>query len=175
MSKNVEIKARIHNIQLFVEKAKLIADKPSVVVLHQTDTYFQVPKGRLKLRQIQDQKTELIFYDRPDTEGPKLSNYDKQEFQTSQEAEGLKKVLTSSLGIIGVVSKERHLLMCGQTRIHIDNVKDLGHFMELEVVLNEGETLEYGEKVANDLMEKLGISKEDLISGSYINLLTKSK
>ncbi|KAG8180810.1 hypothetical protein JTE90_008595 [Oedothorax gibbosus] len=172
MSKTVEIKARIPNIQLFMEKAKLIADKP-VVVLHQTDTYFQVPNGRLKLRQIQDQKTELIFYDRPDTEGPKLSN--SKDFQTSQEGEGLKKVLTSSLGIIGEVSKERHLLMCGQTRIHVDNVKGLGYFMELEVVLNEGETLEYGEKVANDLMEKLGTSKEDLISGCDIDLLTKSK
>ncbi|GBN46028.1 hypothetical protein AVEN_127713-1 [Araneus ventricosus] len=171
MSRNVEIKAKINDLQGFLKRAASISDKPEVI-LQQIDTYFKVPNGRLKLRQIQNEKSELIFYDRPDTEGPKLSNYNKQEFQNSEEAEGLKKVLESSLGLVGVVSKQRHLFMSGQTRIHVDDVKNLGHFMELEVMLKEGESLEYGEKIAQDLMTKLGVQKEDLLSGSYINLLT---
>ncbi|GFS30218.1 CYTH domain-containing protein [Nephila pilipes] len=170
MSRNIEIKAKILDFQTFLDKANCISDKP-VIVMHQVDTYFKIPSGRLKLRQIENQRTELIYYDRPDTEGPKLSKYSKQEFQNFEEAEGLKKVLESSLGLVGMVDKQRYLYMHGQTRIHVDDVKNLGHFMELEVVLKEGETIEYGEKIAHDLMLKLGIQKEDLLSGSYINLL----
>ncbi|XP_055950526.1 uncharacterized protein LOC129984628 [Argiope bruennichi] len=171
MSRNVEIKAKIDDLKGFLKRAALTSGKLEAI-LHQVDTYFKVPNGRLKLRQIQNEKSELIFYDRPDTEGPKLSNYYKQVFQNFEEAEGLKKVLESSLGLVGIVSKRRHLFMYGQTRIHVDDVKNLGHFMELEVVLEEGESLEYGEKIAQDLMTKLGVQKEDLLSGSYINLLT---
>ncbi|GIY30811.1 CYTH domain-containing protein [Caerostris extrusa] len=154
-------------------KANALTDKPAVI-LKQVDTYFKVPNGRLKLRQIENLKSELIYYDRPDTEGPKLSNYHKKEFQNSDEVEGLREILESSLGLVGVVSKERHLLICGQTRIHVDDVKDLGYFMELEVMLKEGETIEYGENIAQDLMLKLGIEKENLLSGSYINLINKT-
>ncbi|GFU78452.1 CYTH domain-containing protein [Trichonephila clavipes] len=170
MSRNIEIKAKIQDLQAFLENASSISDKPEIV-MHQIDTYFKIPSGRLKLRQIENQGTELIYYDRPDTEGPKLSNYRKQEFQNFEEAEGLKKVLEASLGLVGVVDKQRYLYMYGQTRIHVDDVKNLGHFMELEVVLKKGETVEYGEKIAQDLMLKLGVQTGDLLSGSYINLL----
>jgi adenylate cyclase class IV len=75
----------------------------------------------------------LIFYDRPDTDGPKLSTYNKCFLGTS--GQELRAVLAAAQGERLVVEKTRHLFMVGQTRIHIDEVKGLGSFMELEVLL----------------------------------------
>ena len=61
--------------------------------------------------------------------------------------------------------------LIGATRIHLDEVEGLGTFMELEVVLSKDQTSEYGAAIAGDLMTKLGIQTEDLISGAYIDLL----
>ncbi|MBN3321162.1 JIP2 protein, partial [Atractosteus spatula] len=73
---------------------------------------------------------QLIFYERPDVVGPKLSNY---SISVTNDPDGLKKVLSDALGVKGTVKKERHLYMVGQTRVHVDAVEGLGHFMELEV------------------------------------------
>jgi len=71
----------------------------------------------------------------------------------------------------GVVKKSRSLPLVGQTRAHLDDVDGLGHFMELEVVLEEGQSEREGEAIARDLMEKLGIDNEDLIASAYVDLL----
>lgn len=112
----------------------------------------------------------MIYYDRPDTEGPKLSSYEKAHIN-SESVPNLAKVLEKALGSTGVVKKVRHLYMVGQTRVHIDSVDGLGDFMELEVVLRPEQTPEEGEKIALDLMEKLGVGKGDLMSGAYTDLL----
>lgn len=67
----------------------------------------------------------------------------------------------------------RKLYMVGQTRIHIDTVKDLGHFMELEVVLAPEQTVEDGQKIASELQKKLGVQNEDLIDNAYVDMLLK--
>ncbi|MRA75980.1 hypothetical protein GH890_31595 [Bacillus thuringiensis] len=68
--------------------------------------------------------------------------------------------------------KERRMLdMVGQTRIHIDQVEGLGRVMEREVVLGENDTVEGGVKIAEDLMDKLGVFKTDLIDVAYIDML----
>lgn len=87
--------------------------------------------------------------------------------------ESLNDVLGKSLGALGCVKKVRNLFLVGQTRIHVDSVEELGDFMELEVTLKEEESVEDGEKIAQNLMEKLGVEKEDLISGAYHDLLNK--
>ena len=45
----------------------------------------------------------------------------------------LQKVLSLALDVRGVVKKTRYLYMVGQTRVHVDQVDNLGDFMELEV------------------------------------------
>lgn len=65
--------------------------------------------------------------------------------------------------------------MVGQTRVHCDSVEGLGDFAELEVVLREDQKLDEGVKIANDLMEKLGILQEDLISGAYMDMIIKKQ
>ena len=74
---------------------------------------------------------ELIYYDRPDCEGPKISDFAKS---TTNEPDILRNVLSLSLGVRGRVKKTRLLFIHKQTRIHIDRVEGLGNFMELEVL-----------------------------------------
>lgn len=78
----------------------------------------------------QDRSAELIFYDRPNCDGPKLSKYDKCSVPDGSQ---MASVLSYALGVEGSVRKKRQLFMVGQTRVHIDYVEDLGNFMELEV------------------------------------------
>jgi adenylate cyclase class IV len=78
----------------------------------------------------QDKTAELIFYERPDGDGPKLSKYEKCTLPDGSQAAS---VLSRALGVKGRVRKNRQLFMVGQTRMHIDYVEDLGNFMELEV------------------------------------------
>ncbi len=64
--------------------------------------------------------------------------------------------------------------MVGQTRVHCDHVEGLGDFMELEVQMRDGQTPEEGQQIAEELMKKLDVQKEDLIAGAYIDLLLKA-
>lgn len=167
MPSNVEIKAAVHNMQHLMQRAGELSGSEGTII-RQQDTFFTVEKGRLKLRNFMDGKGQLIFYERPDTDGPKLSNY---SISPTADPEGLTKVLTDAMGMVGQVTKERHLFMVGQTRVHVDTVEGLGHFMELEVVMKEGQSTEEGVSIAHKLMEQLGVKEEDLIEGAYMDLL----
>ena len=139
-------------------------------VILQEDTFFNVPQGRLKLRILAPDRSQLIFYTRPDQEGPKRSDY---HISYSSDPENLKHVLELAYGIRGVVKKTRYLYLVGQTRVHLDDVKGLGHFMELEVVMREGQGDAEGQAIAEDLMTSLGVERSDLIDGAYMDLLEK--
>ncbi|XP_071452682.1 adenylate cyclase CyaB [Hetaerina americana] len=169
MARNVEIKAKVRDLGSLIEKATGLSSSESVF-LEQEDVFYQISTGRLKLRSEKGLDSTLIFYDRPDVEGPKLSNYEKCPISES-EVPGIKRVLAKALGERGVVRKKRQLIMVGQTRVHVDSVEGLGDFMELEVMLEEHQSPEEGQEIAESLMEKLGIHKEDLLSGAYFDML----
>lgn len=171
MPSNVEIKARVPDFEDMKKRAyELSGQEPTVI--NQEDTFFNVPNGRLKLRKQQGQKGQLIFYKRSDTQGPKLSDY---SFHFTNDPFTLQNTLGQALGIQGHVKKVRFLYLVGQTRVHVDSVEGLGEFMELEVVLRDGQTAEEGQRIAYDLMHKLGIQMSDLVSCAYIDLfLNKS-
>jgi predicted adenylyl cyclase CyaB len=71
-----------------------------------------------------------------------------------------------------MVRKRRTLYLVGQTRVHLDEVEGLGHYLELEVVLEPEESTEDGAAVAHELMATLGISDEDLEANAYIDLIS---
>ncbi|XP_078409267.1 uncharacterized protein LOC144687280 [Cetorhinus maximus] len=171
MPRNVEIKAAVRDWNQLMEKAKRLSKSEGVLIL-QEDTFFNVLKGRLKLRNLKNGGGQLIFYQRADMDGPKLSDY---SISPTADPDGLTVVLSDALGVKGVVKKERWLYMVGQTRIHIDQVHGLGNFMELEVVLSEDQSLEEGEAIAQKLMDELGIKKEDLMTGAYMDLILTNK
>ncbi|XP_034948593.1 uncharacterized protein [Chelonus insularis] len=158
--RNIEIKAILRDADsVKINAKKLSGCEPTV--LKQVDTFYFVPNGYLKLRVLS----------RPKDEGPKLSNYTKISFTDKSALEAIDKILTDANGRVGVVEKTRLLYLVGQSRIHIDNVLNLGNYMEIEVVLEDHQDTKVGEEIANDLMSKLGINKDDLLANAYIDML----
>ncbi|XP_068712504.1 uncharacterized protein [Montipora foliosa] len=121
------------------------------------------------LRYLQNRPSQLIFYERDDKSGPKMSNF---HIATTNNPDDLANVLSHALGQKGIVKKRRLLYLVGQTRVHCDDVEGLGHFMELEVVMKENQSATEGEAIAKDLMSKLGLKDADLVKGAYIDLLS---
>lgn len=109
-------------------------------------------------------------YSRPDTEGPKLSQFNIIE---TSEPDVLNKMLAASIGVKGEVRKSRHLFLYDQTRIHLDQVEGLGNFLEFEVCLRPDETTEHGTTVANEMMKLFEIKENDLMAGAYLDELLK--
>jgi adenylate cyclase class IV len=166
MAANVEIKARVRDLPALERAATALSGVPPTV-LGQEDTFFPVPRGRLKLRRLAADRGELIYYDRPNEAGPKQSQY---SIARAAEPDALATVLSRSLGTAGVVRKERRLYLVGQTRIHLDRVDGLGDFVELEVVLRPGQSTAEGHAIAAGLMRQLGIQEDDLVAGAYLDL-----
>ena len=83
----------------------------------------------------------------------------------------MKEILSATLGVTGMVRKTRTLYLIDQTRVHIDEVEGLGTFLELEVVLREGQTEAEGELIAERLMSEFRIDKQALIPEAYVDLL----
>jgi len=171
MARNIEIKARAADFAAQKQAATDITTR-DMEIIHQEDVFFNVPDGRLKLRIFSPEHAELIFYTRPDQQGPKMSNY---EISTTHDPEGLKSILNSAYGIRATVVKTRYLFMSGRTRIHFDEVESLGNFIELEVVLSENEQFSDAEDEATGLMSTLGIENHDLIEGAYVDMLEHSE
>jgi len=167
MPVNIEIKARLKDFEALRRRAEAVSDKP-VQVIPQVDTFFRTGQGRLKLRELGSGAAQLVYYERPDHDGPKHSDYRILE---TNDPESLKDILRFALGIRGVVRKTRYLYLVGQTRVHLDDVDGLGQFMELEVVLRSDQSDEDGQAIARELMTKLGVNDSDLLEGAYMDLM----
>jgi len=167
MALNIEIKARVDDFNALKARAESLSGKP-LKIIQQEDTFFNIKTGRLKLRVLAPDLGELIFYERLDREGPKRSEY---HLARTHDPENLKTALSLALGVRGVVVKTRYLYMAGQTRIHLDDVQGLGHFIELEVVLRDDQNDAEGQSIAEDLMEVLGIREDTLLKGAYMDML----
>jgi len=167
MPRNVEIKARVDDLEAVRARVTTLTSAPAEH-LTQTDTFFLVPNGRLKLRELGDRTAELIFYDRPDQPGPKASTYTRCPVV---DATLLRSVLTASVGVRGVVEKEREVFLHEQTRIHLDRVEGLGTFLELEVAIGDDEPLSTGEAIARDILQFLDVGDDQLVAAAYIDLL----
>ncbi|MDZ7611880.1 MAG: class IV adenylate cyclase [Candidatus Moranbacteria bacterium] len=164
---SIEIKAK-SNKQEFIRK--ILKSKKAVFkgTDHQIDTYFEAKNGRLKLREGKIENY-LIHYQRENKEGPKQS--DITLFRSSPKS-SLKEILTKALGLLVVVDKKREIYFIDNVKFHIDKVKGLGTFVEIEAIDNDGsiekERLFEQCQFFLDLFE---ISQEGLIPVSYSDLL----
>lgn len=167
MPRNVEVKARIDSIEDVLPRVLGCTDGlPQAIA--QDDTFFACASGRLKLRVFCDGRGELIAYRRPDTLGPKVSDY---LVTVVDDPDALRATLACALGIVGRVVKQRTLLLAGRTRVHLDRVEGLGDFLELEVVLRDDESADDGAAVAHAMLNRLGVDAAQLVTRAYLDLL----
>jgi adenylate cyclase class IV len=167
MPRNIEIKACIDSIEALLPRARALADGDAQLI-EQDDSFFEVPHGRLKLRQFADGSAELIHYHRPDSGEAKASDYVRVPVP---DPTALREALARACGLKGRVRKQRWLLLAGATRIHLDRVEGLGDFMELEVVMRDGQPDREGVATAEALMQVLGLADAPRLAGAYLDLL----
>jgi len=172
MGANIEVKARIRDWERQYAEAERLAGEQATMI-EQVDTFFNAPTGHLKLRQFSPESGELIFYQRPDQPGPKLSEY---SITATNSPLSLCETLAQAFGVSGELRKRRWLFLShrwdAHTRIHLDEVKGLGRFIELEVVLAPGQAPEEGEEIAERFRAALDIQDDDLIDCAYVDLMT---
>jgi predicted adenylyl cyclase CyaB len=132
--KNLELKVKVYDFRRVIRLLKSMgaADQGKFV---QTDTYYYCRKGRLKVRETEGSDIELISYQRQDTENSKISDYQLMAIQPRQLVR-LKMLLAISLGETIVVKKVRQVWLYKHTKIHLDQVKSLGKFIELETAMD---------------------------------------
>ncbi len=169
MPRNLEVKATIRSV-LEAEQTARFINATFEGTLHQVDTYFNVPRGRLKSREINNESAELIFYERDESSKHRESNY--RVFPCG-EISLLKEILEKSLGIRATVKKKRDLFMYNSTRIHLDEVENLGSFLELETPVED--SLDEAQEVVAFLVREFNIQDADFVLGSYVDLLTAKK
>lgn len=165
---NIEIKAKCFHPEK-VEAFLLSNGARFVGVDHQKDTYFNVPAGRLKLRQGNIENT-LIFYNRPDQDGPKQS-----DFYLSKMNDGAAtgRLLEAALGVKVVVDKYRKIFYIDNVKFHIDEVPELGSFVEIEAgnLADPSKTIDDLKKQCDFYMKCFEINDGDLIHHSYSDMI----
>ena len=164
---NVEIKARTNNTDAI--RNWLIDQKADFKGTDwQTDIYFNVSNGRLKLRQ-GNIENNLIFYLRPDQEGPKQSNFQLLKVDNPNL---LSEMLAHSIGIKTVVRKKRDIYYMDNVKFHIDEVPGLGNFVEIEAGnINNDLSREQLLEQCNYYMHALNIEETDLLDRSYSDMI----
>jgi len=162
VASNLELKTRLQDLQTALDRG-LSQGATDEGILVQEDTYFRCSQGRLKLRCFGDGTSELIAYQRPNRGSARYSEYIKVPVG---DRDAVKHALELVLGVRVVVRKKRHLLLYRGCRIHLDDVDQLGTFLEFEVPAGAG---------AHALMKELcgifQVRAHETIAGSYADLL----
>jgi len=161
--RNIELKARLHDLASARRVAERLTTK-RLGMQHQVDTYFHCRHGRLKLREIDGLSAQLVWYARPDGDGPQASDYRLVPVSNPKTLRG---ALASALGVCGVVEKHREIFLYHNVRIHLDEVVRLGRFLEFEAVLGPKVDDRAGHAQLDELAGRFGIREDDLLSGSY--------
>lgn len=168
MSENIEFKAKVTDYDEMKSAMQSITQSEPVI-LEQTDVYYNVKKGRAKLRTICNIRHELIIYRRKDLAGPKSSKYTRIKVKHYKL---VNKIMSSLFGVRGVVKKYRTLFLKDNIRFHLDRVDSLGSFMEIEYIVSPMQDKEDIKSQVDGLLQALNIQKEMLVNCSYIDLLT---
>lgn len=163
--RNIEMKARLADPNAAERTCRTLGATPGGVV-KQRDTYYNVAHGRLKFREENPGRTEIIFYRRPDVLGPKASDYMVEPADPA-----VKSLLAEALGILAVVEKARTLYLWENVRIHLDHVKGLGSFIEFEAVLSPPYDDADGRRKLDQLIEAFGLQAGQHLRQSYLDLV----
>ena len=162
--RNIELKAKLRDRDQALKACENL-QAAAQGDIHQLDTYFKVPEGRLKLREAEPGRCELVFYHRPDTAGTKGCDYLLEPANAS-----IKPFLGEALGVLAVVDKVRSLYLWENVRIHLDRVETLGDFIEFEAVLSEEYDDEDGFAKLDTLIKTFSLTPEDMCTASYLEM-----
>jgi adenylate cyclase class 2 len=165
--RNVELKARDPDSSASLEVCRALGAEDRNTI-EQRDTYFKVARGGLKLREEQPGRPHLIQFERASEPQQRESRYRIIEVS---DGPALCAALAAAIGIRGVVAKRRHLLLWQSVRIHLDEVEQLGTFIELEAVAPPGSNLTHEHRLVAELRDALGITDERLVALGYAEQL----
>jgi predicted adenylyl cyclase CyaB len=164
---NFEFKAKTNDLS-FLENKFLELDPEFIGEDHQTDTYFNVTEGRLKLRE-GNIENSLIYYERKNIAGAKQS--DVILFKHTADP-SLKDILIKVHGIKVVVNKIRKIYFIENVKFHFDTVKSLGTFVEVEAIDTTGSKgIEKLKEQCRKYQTYFGFADSDLVSLSYSDML----
>ncbi len=165
----VELKARVESLATVRDKLTQYAAR-QIGIFHQIDTYFKVPKGRLKLREIEGlTDAELIYYERENTASPKRTTV---FILRIPQPKALKQTFEQIIEIKAVVRKIREIYVYEGVQIHLDTIRDLGLFVEFEYMTSEDSEQQEKDRLRLEkLREKFGISPNQMERFSYSDLI----
>lgn len=167
---NIEIKARCSD-PTSIRTYLLTHEADFKGIDEQTDTYFHVNHGRLKLRE-GNIENNLIFYERDNQAGPKTSQFHLIKIQ---DAKGLKEVLAKSMGVKVIVQKKREIYYIANVKFHIDEVPGLGSFIEIEAGNIQADlSKEELKEQCDKYMRTFRIADKDLVDVSYSDMLLET-
>jgi adenylate cyclase class IV len=167
--KNLEIKASSADFPRLQRVLHHLGARQKPRPLEEVDWYFEVPRGRLKLRQCRGRKAaELIFYVRSDAARARTSEYQKLPVA---DARGTLRLLRAMFVPGPSVRKRRDLWLYGRTRVHLDRVSRLGTFVEIEVPFTRSAA--EARRVMTLLRDRMGIGPGDALACSYADLLAR--
>ena len=162
---NFEFKARLNNEQQ-VRAALKRLDARFIGTDHQVDTYFRVPSGRLKVREGRLENA-LIFYQRSNLRRARQAAV---EMMLLPRRNSLRAILARSLGTLAVVDKRREIYFVKNVKIHLDRVRRLGKFLEVEAISRVGDVKKIRSQ-ARQFQKLFGISSKDIVAESYSDLI----
>ena len=162
---NVELKCELRDLERARELCRE-AGAAETAVLHQTDTYYRVPSGRLKRRETAGRPTEWVLYERADVDGARSSHYELLDDEAALERFG-----DPPGEVWAVVRKRRELWMRGDVRIHLDDVEGLGRYLELEALVTPHQDREQATAALEALRTVLSPSLGPVVRFSYSDLV----
>ncbi len=163
----VELKARIGSGE---EVRRRLVDAGGLLerTVHQRDVYFDNVVGRLKLRAEMPGISQLVYYLRPNVKATKESRI---RLDPVPPGDNVLAHLSNTLGIKIVVEKTRQIYRWQDTQVHIDLVEGLGEFLEFEHEVADASDVGPWHERLMEMLVELGGSRDDLIEGSYSDMM----
>ncbi|RMG64085.1 MAG: CYTH domain-containing protein [Calditrichaeota bacterium] len=169
--KNIEIKYQLPDVRTFKAKLRRLAGVSYAYIHHQQDIFFDVPEGRLKLRIEEEKPPCLIHYFRTDQARPRPSQFTLTPVDSPRRTLA---ELQHRYGVLGKVEKWRELYWFRNVRIHIDNVRGLGWFVEFESVVSPEVSERQARKNLDELLADLSPLLGEPQTHSYFDLLHRA-
>jgi predicted adenylyl cyclase CyaB len=163
MPKNIELKIKVDNFDSIKSKLKNL-NCSFEGILNQTDVYYIASSFLLKLRK-SNSEYQLIKYYRNEVDRERISEYEILKIL----GENPISFFNSIFKISAVVNKKRELYLYKNSRIHLDEVENLGRFLEIEAIVKTNK--EEAEKEFLEIAQALGLDLSKQLKASYRDLM----